>query len=309
MRDTDYNLYSMHAHGVDRPKIPIRIYHRKHSQNSPVPMHSHDFLEIALVLSGSATHTIRTPEGKDSSYPIRSGDVFVIVPGQNHGFSFQSEESIEITNILFNHVLVHKIAGIDEDQINFQEFLNKLSQPVRAKTSPLHLKDEAMARICTLVSNIEHKAIQRTTGYSTMILLYFSVILSLLFRYYKEQGTDHEEVVKAGLVTQILQYINQHYQEEITLLQLSELTHFSTRQITRRFKQAVGISISEYVLSQRMNHARELLSTTGMRITDIALEVGFNNPSYFCEQFHKVMGCTPNQFRNGEVTKPKEQSP
>ena len=309
MRDTDYNLYSMHAHGVDRPKIPIRIYHRKHSLTSPVPMHSHDFMEIALVLSGTATHTVRTAEGKDHSYTIHPGDVCVIVPGQNHGFSFQPEEGIEITNILFNQVLVQKIAEIDEDQMNFQEFLNKLSQPTQGKASTLQLKDEVMARICTLVSNIEHEAIQHTTGYSTMILLYFSMILSLLFRHYKELGTDHEEIVKTGLVTQILQYINQHYQEEISLLQLSELTHFSTRQITRRFKQAVGLSISEYILSQRMNHARELLSTTDMRITDIAFEVGFNNPSYFCEQFHKVMGCTPNQFRNDDFTKPKEQFP
>lgn len=309
MRDTDYNVYSMHAHGVDRPKIPIRIYHRKHSHTSPVPMHSHDFMEIALILSGTATHTIRTAEGKDRSYTIHPGDVCVIVPGQNHGFSFQPEESIEITNILFNQVLVQKIAGIDEDQINFQEFLFKLSQATRGKASPLQLNDTVMTRICTLISNIEHEAMQHTTGYSTMILLYFSVILSLLFRYYKEQETDHEKVVKMGPVTQILQYIDQHYQETITLLQLSELTHFSTRQITRRFKQAVGLSVSEYILSQRMNHARELLSTTDMRITDIALEVGFNNPSYFCEQFHKVMGCTPNQFRNGDFTKPEEQFP
>lgn len=306
MLDTDYNLYSMRAHGVDRPKIPIRIFHRKHGQNSSVPMHSHDFLEIALVLSGSATHTVRTAEGKERSYPIGPGDVCVIVPGQNHSFSFRPEESIEITNILFNQMILKKVAEIDEDQMNFQGFLNKLARTGSVKQAPLQLEKESMARICGLVSDLEQEASRRPAGCNTMILLNFSMILSLLFRHYKEQRSEQEEIAESGLVAQILQYVNQHYQEEITLQQLAELTHFSIRQITRRFKESVRMSVSEYVCSQRMNHARALLTTTDMRIADIALEVGFNNPSYFCEQFHRVMGCTPNQFRHGEFTKPEE---
>lgn len=304
----DNTLYSMRAHGVDRAKIPIRIFHRNHSYNSPVPIHHHDFLEIALILSGTATHTIRTPEHEEISYPVVPGDVCVIVPGQIHSFSFQPEESIEITNILFSQIIFQKTAKIDEDQMNLPEFLNQLTRSTQKRPSSMHLSDEMMTRICTLVSNIEREAMQHTVGYGTMILVYFSAILTLLFRQYREQKTDAPVLTENGLINQLLQFLNHHYQEDITLQQLADMTHFSTRQITRRFKSTVGLSVSEYILSQRLAHARDLLTTTDMKIADIALATGFSNPSYFCEQFRKVMACTPNQFRNGDFTTQEEPS-
>ncbi len=296
MQNAEYNLYSMRAHGLDRTKIPIRIFHRKHNRQAEVPNHHHDFMEIALVLSGSATHTIQQQERRNLSYPVTRGDICVIVPGQSHSFSFDEDESIEIINILFNQTVFQKISALDEDQMNLPEFLTKLSHPSPERPSSLHLPDEVVTQICTLVSDIERESIQHTTGYSTMVLLHFSAILTLLYRQYRSSMPLHS-VAETELVTRLAQYIDQHYQEEISLQHLAEVTHFSVRQITRRFKDATGMSILDYILSQRMNHARALLATTDMKVTDIALEVGFNTPSYFCGQFRRVMGCTPNQYR------------
>ena len=100
------------------------------------------------------------------------------------------------------------------------------------------------------------------------------------------------------MVSKVLAYLDRHFQEEISLEQLSVLTHFSTRQITRRFKETVGVSVSQYILLQRMALARNLLTSTDMKITNIATEVGFSNPSYFCEQFRRVVHCTPKEYRN-----------
>ncbi len=305
MQNNDYNLYSMRAHGLDRMKIPIRIFRHKHNRQAEVPNHHHDFAEIVIVLSGTATHTLRQQGQKKLSYPVSRGDVCVIVPGQSHSFSFQEEESIEIINILFNYTVFHKINNLDEDQMNLSEFLNKLAHPASENPSLLHLPDETITQLCTLVSAIEQESVQHITGYSTMILLYFSTILTLLYRQYRSTATSLHNPSKMELVTWLTQYIDQHYQKEITLQRLAEITHFSVRQITRRFKEATGMSVFDYVLSQRMNHARALLVTTDMKVTDIALEVGFNTPSYFCEQFRQVMNCTPNQYRE-DILNPQE---
>ena len=297
MRDNEYNLYSMRAHGLDRRKIPIRIVHRKHNRQAEVPNHHHDFLEIALILSGTATHTIKFQERKSLSYPVSRGDVCVIVPGQNHSFSFEEEESIEIINILFNQTVLQKIDHLDEDQMNLPDFLNKLAHPTQENPSTLHLPDELVTRVCALVSDIENEGIQHAIGHGTMTLLHFSTILALLYRQYRTANIIGYKPPETELVSQLIRYIDGHYQEELTLQQLADVTHFSVRQITRRFRDAVGMTLGDYILSQRLNHARALLTTTDMKVTDIAIEVGFNNPSYFCSQFRRVMGCTPTQYR------------
>lgn len=304
MQNTEYSLYSMRAHGLDQVKIPIRIFHRKHNRRAEVPNHHHDFMEIALVLSGTATHTLHQQERKKLSYPVTQGDVCVIVPGQNHSFSFGEDESIELINILFNQTVFQKISDLDEDQMNLPDFINKLAHPSPENPSPLHLPEEAVAQLCALVSSIERESVQHTAGYSTMILLHFSAILTLLYRQYRS-SMPLQGAAETELVTRLTQYIDQHYQEEISLQHLADVTHFSVRQITRRFKDATGMSIFDYILSQRMNHARALLVTTDMKVTDIALEVGFNTPSYFCGQFRRVMGCTPNQYRE-DILRPTE---
>ena len=72
---------------------------------------------------------------------------------------------------------------------------------------------------------------------------------------------------------------------------------FSTRHITRRFKAATGLSLNEYLLNQRIAGAKSLLASTPKKVAEVALETGFGNASYFCQQFKRVTGYTPNEYR------------
>lgn len=67
--------------------------------------------------------------------------------------------------------------------------------------------------------------------------------------------------------------------------------------LRRRFKQAMGQSITDYVLRRRLGKARELLATTSMSVAEVAHAVGFADPYYFSRQFHRKEGQTPTAFR------------
>ena len=71
--------------------------------------------------------------------------------------------------------------------------------------------------------------------------------------------------------------------------------HFSTV-----FSQAMGRSFISYLTAMRMEKAKELLQTTNLRLSDIALEVGYNEPNYFSHVFRKVEGMTPKEWRARE---------
>ncbi len=290
-------LFSAHAHGMDAAQIPIRIIRRQHNQRNPVQTHRHDFTEIAIILSGNGTQVLHTSNNERITVPVARGDICTVMQGQSHAYTFLPDESISIINILFSRAILQKAATYDEDRINLCDFVEGMANLSRQKPKVLRLSDEALERVCGLVERIEAETAGWEPGAGTMVLLSFAEILTCLYREYRNQSPDRSPT-DVGWVSKLLAYLDRHFQEEITLEQLSLLTHFSTRQITRRFKATVGVSVSQYILLQRIALARNLLTSTDMKITNIATEVGFSNPSYFCEQFRRVVHCTPTEFRN-----------
>ena len=130
-----------------------------------------------------------------------------------------------------------------------------------------------------------------------MIQLYFSAILTMMLRCYRREIPSAGIEEERSLVAKLLLYLDTHYAQRITLEQLSEMTHFSTRHITRRFKATVGISLNQYLLNQRIASAKSLLVTTDKKVSEIAMESGFDNSAYFSQQFKRETGHTPNAYR------------
>lgn len=78
---------------------------------------------------------------------------------------------------------------------------------------------------------------------------------------------------------------------------LAGMAFLSADHLTRSFKKRYGKTVSEYILSQRMQLARELLRNSDLTITMVAGKVGFGSYSHFTEQFKKFYGMTPREFQ------------
>lgn len=92
-------------------------------------------------------------------------------------------------------------------------------------------------------------------------------------------------------------YIEEHYQDEISLEQIAALYHFNASYFSTLFKQRFGISFSEYLSDIRMEKAENLLKTSSDKVRKIALEVGYKDPNYFNRAFKKRHNMTPEEFR------------
>ena len=95
----------------------------------------------------------------------------------------------------------------------------------------------------------------------------------------------------------VLQYIKEHYQHPITVRELADACHFSEYYFMRFFKQYMNMTCVEYLNQYRMEIAAGKLSGSGESITEIALDAGFNNISYFNRVFKKSFGMTPKEYR------------
>ncbi len=73
--------------------------------------------------------------------------------------------------------------------------------------------------------------------------------------------------------------------------------HRSTAWFIRNFKHYTGMTPMQYIISVRMTHAQQLLSTTDYTITEISAVVGYDNPLYFSRLFKKQIGLSPTDYR------------
>ncbi len=98
-------------------------------------------------------------------------------------------------------------------------------------------------------------------------------------------------------VTATRAFIEDHLSEELDVSQIAENVHLNQDYLTRIFKRETGVSVKSYVVSRRMEKARNLLQTTRLPITDVACQVGYSNYTSFNRVFKKTFRMSPQSFR------------
>ena len=98
-------------------------------------------------------------------------------------------------------------------------------------------------------------------------------------------------------VSKILEYINQNISTKLTLNILCESFHISKCYLCHIFKASTGLTVYEYILSIRLAKGKQLLTDTDMSVSEIALQCGFSDFSYFSKAFRASEGITPRQYR------------
>ena len=102
--------------------------------------------------------------------------------------------------------------------------------------------------------------------------------------------TDRQIVLAA-------RYISDHYMEPISAADIASAAGFSPNYLSKRFREAAGIGVHEYLMFVRLQHAALDLVSTGDSITEIALRSGFSDSNYFKDAFKKKYGITPSAYR------------
>ena len=119
----------------------------------------------------------------------------------------------------------------------------------------------------------------------------------------REYGETNEELhdVSPSLpgfkLRQITDWMAEHPAEEFSLERLAEQVGLSRFHFQRLFKAATGVSPSRYQINLRLNTARQLLRETKMSVVDVALEVGYTDPSHFAQLFRRETGLSPSEYR------------
>ncbi len=106
-----------------------------------------------------------------------------------------------------------------------------------------------------------------------------------------------QEKRAVNIIAQIKEYINNHLQEDLSLVRLSDLVYFNPNYLSHLFKQQAGINLSEYIQETRIRKAKFLLEKPEIKVNDIASAVGYGSATNFIRFFKKITGITPQKYR------------
>lgn len=98
-------------------------------------------------------------------------------------------------------------------------------------------------------------------------------------------------------VFESLQHINSNYNQDISITDLANLSHYNTEYFCKLFKKNVGVSPQNFLITKRLNAAKKLLISTSLSIKEIAFRCGYSDPLYFSKLFIKHIKCSPKKYR------------
>jgi AraC-like DNA-binding protein len=102
-----------------------------------------------------------------------------------------------------------------------------------------------------------------------------------------------------GPIKKALQYIDDHYEEPLTVSLVCQVAGMSKSAFSRQFKQCMGTSFKNYLNRLRVSKAKWLISQEGLNVTEACFTVGFNDVAYFSRTFRKIEGRSPSHHKNG----------
>lgn len=102
---------------------------------------------------------------------------------------------------------------------------------------------------------------------------------------------------RSPIIFEAAEYVNRNFQNRISLNSVARLLHINKSYLSKRFKMEMGVTFTEYVNQLKINYARRMLAQSSVLVADLAVQLGFQNHSYFSKIFQQYTGTTPNLYR------------
>ena len=158
--------------------------------------------------------------------------------------------------------------------------------------------DSNYENICQLFDTIHtcHKEKKCLIIFVKLKALFFSFFYEMLMGNYIIPA-DKEQNKSLASIKKILDYINLNYAQPLNAADLTAMSNYSEYYFMKLFKQYTDKTLIAYINDLRIEKAKPLLLHSDSSVTEIALEVGFNNTSYFIKKFQQATGMSPHKFR------------
>ncbi|MBO0454889.1 AraC family transcriptional regulator [Candidatus Enterococcus murrayae] len=250
--------------------------------------HWHREVELIYVTKGTISLGI-----DDVPYKLSEGEIAFIGGGLIH-YVLASPGS---ERLVYQFDLNYFTAG-NKENLDLQKMFADLI-PVSPQWKP---EDEAAVR--SLLENMNHEALDQRTGYQFSLKAELFALITRLLRTIPKKAKQSKKLNK--LATQdvlekldgIFSYVEAHYQEEVTLQDIAEVSGYSSFYFTKFFKKNTGKTFLTFLNEYRIDKAKWLLINSDLPVSEIITQTGFESDKTFYRLFKGSMAMAPLEYRN-----------
>lgn len=258
---------------------------------SEVIPHSHDFLELAYIINGSATHIIN---GK--KIELKKNTYIIIDYGAKHSYENINNDLV-ILNCLFKPRLIDNSLAYSKSLTQLiGHYLINIGFEISQHQFIYNVFSDTDGVVLTLLNKIldEYKA-QATGCMQIMRSILTEVIILTMRKVEMTQRIYYNHSEKE--ISEIISDIHTNYLNPLTLQEFSDKYNASISSLSKKFKKQTGYTYSHYIQMKRIEQACRLLSNTSEKVLMIAYECGYTDMKHFNSIFKKIMGTTPTMYR------------
>lgn len=244
---------------------------------------------LVMVLSGSALVEERALGGEWEVAHVQAGDFYLTSTALPYEMRWQARggDTFEVMHLYLAHSLIDQasrhLLGSQDAPISFLDISGGRDNLVRV-----------------LLEQMRLELAERRESSSLFVSSLAQALAVHLVRTYRDPKVilRRSNALQAYKLRRVINFMNQHLAETFSLTALADAAQLSEYHFSRLFKQATGLSPSQYFIRLRMERARQLLLHTDRSIIDIGMEVGYSSPSHFSQVFRHRVGITPSAYRS-----------
>jgi len=244
--------------------------------------HCHDYYEVYYLFSGKVRYLI-----DDNLFDINSGDIVLVNKNKLH--MTKKPETIYGENIKI-YVTDDNVDSLGANSQKFKDCFDYIH--IVVPENKKKYIDDIFKKLRKEYKNNDLFSTQLTNNYVYEIL---TNIYKLIFVDSEDNFGDistHSDEINVAI-----RYVYNNYSEKLTLPAVAKLINMNPSYFSRHFKKVTGITFMDYVNNIRIKNAVSMIKDTNMSLTNIAQACGFNNQSYFCRQFQKIIGCSASKYK------------
>ena len=276
--------------------FPLEVYEMRYTNpNSGLECHWHDELELLILTEGSALFQIET-----TNYELLKGQAVFINGGEIHAGFPLNKSPWGFYAVVFNPTLM---MGASYDSIR-SKYMEPLLKRQLLHPRLITANTQWERQILDCLNEMIRLFTAKQFTYELLVKARLYEILSLILQSSEPRVQDREfssHQYGTERLKKALSYIQAHFNRRISLTELAMEANMSEGHFCRFFKQMVNKTPVDYINSFKINKAARMLEDSDIKIIDAAMEVGFDNFSYFISIFKHYMNCTPSEYRKKTV--------
>jgi AraC-like DNA-binding protein len=233
-----------------------------------------------LVITGTGTLIAENSKKESVSYPVRSGQGFLISPNQICTYIADPEVPWEYIWIEFDGLRAKEtvsLAGLSPDSPVYHARFKDIAENMKAE----------------MIYMVEHKDASPFHLIGHLYLFLDYLVRSATVTARVKGNSLHDFYIKEAI-----SFVEQHFQDDISVEDMAAFCGLNRSYFGKIFHDNMGKSPQEFLISYRMTKATELLKLTKLSIADIGQTVGYPNQLHFSRAFKKVYGVSPREWRN-----------